>query len=62
MKGIGVEEETVVCIELDGRARVFGNNAAHFLKQTNIEGIPEKITPNNPLTWYRNKQVNKIIM
>ena len=46
-----------MAVELSGRAYVFGNNAAYFLKQTYLQSIPEQLSPKKPLTWLRDKKV-----
>jgi cyanophycinase len=53
-KGIGVEEETAVCIDENGKAIVFGNGNAYFLIAN--EGAPENCTVSTPLNWVLNKK------
>jgi cyanophycinase len=53
-KGIGVEEETAVCIDETGKAIVFGNGNAYFLIAN--EGSPENCTIATPLNWVLNKK------
>ena len=53
-RGIAVDEQTAVCIDENGIAKVFGLNNAFFLQKTN-EG-PEECTPGVPLTWNKNQQ------
>jgi cyanophycinase len=53
-KGIGVEEETAVCIDENGKAIVFGVGNAYFLIAK--EGTPEKCTNGSPLNWVLNKK------
>jgi cyanophycinase len=53
-KGIGVEEETAVCIDENGKAIVFGNGTAYFLNAN--EGAPENCTLSTPLNWVLNKK------
>ena len=60
--GIGVEEKTVVAVELNGRAYVYGVNSAHFMKQTSLENSPEQCLPNKPLDWFRNRKVYITVM
>jgi cyanophycinase-like exopeptidase len=59
-RGIGVEEETAVCIDENGIAKVYGygNGTAFFLKQNN-EG-PETCAAGTKLTWNRNNQAVKV--
>ncbi|MBA3647736.1 MAG: cyanophycinase [Chitinophagales bacterium] len=59
-KGIGVEEETAVCIDANNIATVFGygNGTAFFLQKTDLG--PEVCQPNTKLTWNRNSQAVKI--
>ncbi len=49
-KGIGVDERTAVCIDEDGKARVFGEGYAFFLNQY-FYG-PERCLPRRSLDWY----------
>ncbi|CAF0951367.1 unnamed protein product [Brachionus calyciflorus] len=60
VKGIGVDEETVVCVESSGIARVFGNRDAYFIEQDTQEGIPETCEPKKRLDWYRNKKALRV--
>jgi cyanophycinase len=53
-KGIGVEEETAVCIDENGKAIVFGIANAYFLLSK--EGAPENCTNGAPLNWTLNKK------
>jgi cyanophycinase len=53
-KGIGVEEETAVCIDENGKATVFGNGTAYFLIAK--EGAPENCTTATPLNWILNNK------
>ncbi|PHX74672.1 MAG: cyanophycinase [Chitinophagaceae bacterium] len=52
VKGIGVDEQTAVCIDQNGIGKVFGINDAYFLK--NESSGPEICTSGNPLTWNLN--------
>jgi cyanophycinase len=56
-KGIGVEEQTAVCIDEAGLAKVFGTNSAYFLKQNGLG--PETCISGSPLTWDRSNQAIK---
>jgi cyanophycinase len=57
-RSIAVDEQTAVCIDETGKAKVFGLNNAFFLQQSN-EG-PEVCAPGLPLTWNRNQQAVKV--
>ena len=54
VKGIGVDEQTAVCVEANGIATVYGINSAWFLRNTG--GGPETCAPRQPLTWNRDQQ------
>ncbi|RNA09548.1 cyanophycinase [Brachionus plicatilis] len=65
VRGIGVDEQTVVCIESSGLARVFGNRDAYFLQQNSQQeamvesGILCTLTKEDILAiWHRNKKIN----
>jgi cyanophycinase len=53
LRGIGVDEQTALCISADGSSVVFGNNTVYFLypKET-----PEQCEPNNVLHWKKDDQ------
>ena len=53
-KGIGVDEETAVCIDQNGIGKVYGLNHAYFLKNANLG--PETCVSGSPLTWNRSAQ------
>ncbi|MFL1894220.1 cyanophycinase [Aquimarina sp. 2-A2] len=57
-KGIGLDEQTAVCIDANGKARVFGYGYAFFLNQ-HASG-PERCAPKKSLDWYRNKRAVKV--
>jgi cyanophycinase len=57
-KGIGVEEETAICIDENGKAIVFGNGTAYFLNAK--EGAPENCTTATPLNWILNKKAVQV--
>ncbi len=57
-KGIGVDEETAVCIDSNGKASIYGYGYAFFLQQNN-QG-PEVCSPGQKLDWYRNRQAVKV--
>ncbi len=59
--GIASNESAAVCIEGDGRARVFGtypdkNTKAYFIMPNceNIDITPEQLSTNKPLIWDKN--------
>lgn len=60
VSGIGVNEYVAVCINEDGRARVFGDypnyeEHAYFVSSNCAMGNnPEVLTPGSPLTWGTN--------
>jgi cyanophycinase len=55
-KGIGVDEQTAVCIDKNGFAKVFGIGTAFFLQQNTVAGTPERCVSGSTLDWYRAKQ------
>jgi cyanophycinase len=54
VKGIGVDEETAVCIDQNGIGKVYGINNAYFLRNTNLGA--ETCLSKTPLTWNRSMQ------
>lgn len=52
VKGIGIDEQTAVCIDENGIGKVFGINDAYFLK--NELGGPETCILETALTWSQN--------
>lgn len=56
-RGVGVEEQTAVCIDQNGIAKVFGTNKAYFLQNNNLG--PETCVPGSPLTWNRSQTAVK---
>jgi cyanophycinase len=54
VKGIGVDEQTAVCIDQNGIGKVYGSNYAYFLKNTNLG--PETCVSGTTLTWNRSSQ------
>ena len=59
-RGIGIEEKTVVCVQANGIAKIFGKGKAFFCEQNFIsQGNPETCLPGNKLDWNRNKQAVK---
>jgi cyanophycinase len=57
-KGIGLDEETAVCIDNTGKALVFGNGYAFFLSQYGAG--PERCAPRKSLDWYRNRRAVEV--
>jgi cyanophycinase len=57
IKGIGIDEETAVCIDQNGNGTVFGINAAYFLQ--NNAGPAETCLSKKPLHWLQNNQAVK---
>ena len=59
-RGIGVDEQTAVCIDAEGQIVVFGAGSAHFLQS---RGTAERCLPEASLNWINNQeaiQVNSI--
>ncbi|MFM7329572.1 MAG: cyanophycinase, partial [Bacteroidota bacterium] len=54
VKGIGVDEQTAVCIDAAGIGKVYGVNNAYFLRNTGLGA--ETCVSGSPLTWNRTKQ------
>ncbi len=52
MRGIGVDEQTAVCVSPDGRVLVFGRGEAYFLQGSRTK--PEICVAGQPLTWKAN--------
>jgi cyanophycinase-like exopeptidase len=52
VKGIGIDEQTAVCIDENGLGKVFGINDAYFLKNESLG--PETCILGTPLTWSQN--------
>ena len=57
-RGIGVDEQTAVCIDQYGKASVFGYGYAFFLQQ--YGGSPERCTSGQSLDWYRNREAVRV--
>ena len=53
-KGIGVDEQTALCIDASGQGKVYGLNHVYFLKNTNLGA--ETCVSKSPLTWNRGGQ------
>ena len=51
IKGIGIDEQTAVCIDQTGTGKVYGVNTAYFLQNENL--APETCVSGTPLTWNR---------
>ncbi len=56
--GIGVDEETAVCIDANGNGYVYGTGTAFFLNQ-NGSG-PERCRSGRRLDWYRSRQAVRV--
>jgi cyanophycinase len=56
-KGIGVDEQTAVCIDANGIGKVFGLNQAYFLQNTGLGA--ETCISGSPLHWIRSNQAVK---
>lgn len=54
VKGIGIDEQTAVCIDAAGMGKVFGINNAYFLANTSLGA--ETCINGTPLTWNRSAQ------
>ncbi|WP_299211559.1 cyanophycinase [uncultured Aquimarina sp.] len=57
-KGIGIDERTAVCIDENGKARVFGVGYAFFLNQ--YGSAPERCVSRQSLDWYRNRRAVEV--
>jgi cyanophycinase len=57
-RGIAADEQTAVCLDENGIAKVYGSNNAFFLQKTNLG--PETCSSGKPLNWYCNKQAIKV--
>lgn len=55
-KGVGVDEQTAVCIDKNGFAKVYGTGTAFFLRQNTTSGVPERCVSGSSLDWYRARQ------
>lgn len=60
IKGIGVDEETAVCIDENGNAKVFGKNKAYFIISNGK--APEKCLASSPLIWDANDAALKVFI
>ncbi len=56
-KGIGVDEQTALCIDENGMGKIYGINEVYFL-QNNTLGA-EKYAKDSPLNWIRDNQAVK---
>lgn len=61
-KGIGIQEETAVCIGPNGIAKVYGKAGAYFISAYEHSLIPESITQGQPLTWGKEKSAIKAVI
>jgi cyanophycinase len=56
-RGIGIDEQTVICIQENGNAKVFGNGYAFFCSQYySSSGGAETCVSGTKLDWYRSRQ------
>jgi cyanophycinase len=56
-RGIGIDEQTVVCIQANGNAKIFGNGYAFFCEQNyTSSGNPETCVSSTKLDWYRSQK------
>ena len=53
IKGIGIDEQTAVCIDENGIGTVYGINQAYFLQNETLAA--ETCISGSPLTWNRNQ-------
>lgn len=58
-RGIGVDEHTAVCIDRDGMAKVYGSNAAYFLK-TDASKQPETVEMGRNLQWNQDEKAVQV--
>ncbi len=58
-RGIGVQEQTAVCIDEYNMAKIFGSGRAFFLDANTIMGKPETCEKNKPLTWNKRRRAVK---
>ncbi|MCE2937237.1 MAG: cyanophycinase [Cyclobacteriaceae bacterium] len=56
-RGIGVDEQTAVCIAPDGQTTVFGIGKAYFLQG---KTMAEDCSPGKKLHWHRNQQAVQV--
>ncbi len=56
-RGIGIDEQTVVAIQANGTAKIFGIGYAFFCEQNyTSSGNPETCVAGSKLDWYRSKK------
>ena len=60
IKGIGVDEQTAVCIDENGNAKVFGKNKAYFIVSNGK--APEKCETSTPLVWDADDKALKVFI
>ena len=59
-RGIGIDEQTVVCIQANGIAKIFGSGYVFFCEQYyDTAGSPETCIAGTKLDWYRGKQIGR---
>jgi cyanophycinase len=59
-RSIGVDEGTAVCIDKNGRARVYGAGTAFFIQQNGSSNTPERCVSGSSLDWYRSTRATKV--
>lgn len=59
-RGIGVDEGTAVCIDNNGRARVYGAGMAFFIQQNGSSNTPERCVSGSSLDWYRSTRATSV--
>jgi len=57
VKGIGIDEQTAVCIDANGIGKVYGINQAYFLQNKDLG--PETCISGSPLTWNNSQHAVK---
>ncbi len=60
IKGIGVDEQTAVCIDANGELKIFGKNKAFFILSN--DNAPEKCEASAPLTWQAGDKALKVFI
>lgn len=59
-QGIGVDEETAVCIEPNGTGKVYGAGYAFFCRQNGSSSTPERCVSGSSLDYYRNQRAVRV--
>jgi cyanophycinase len=66
VSAIATDERTAVCIDKDGKAKVYGDYSATrpysyaYFITTDLAKLPEQLEPNKAVTWNRNNQAAKV--